>query len=340
MTTSVRSLVLAIVTACTSLLLTSTAAAADKPNQQFFKVEENVKLEVLDWGGSGRPLVLLAGLGRDAHAFDKFAPKLTAKYHVYGITRRGFGASSAPDSGYSSERLGEDVLAVLNELKLQRPILAGHSAAGSELSYIDNTHPEQVAGLIYLDAAYSYAFYNSDPNWSLNIPVDANELRKKLDEYSSVEPRGLKQRNQELVALLQQFEKELIAQREFLDIKDMPEPPEPPKTKEFLAMQASGRRVMNGVRKYTHLQTPILAIYAFPKNPKTYGPLPKAAVEMIISQEKAQIDAFEKGVPSARVVRLPNATHGVYSSNEADVLREIDQFVATLPSHAPTTPNP
>ena len=59
-------------------------------------VNTPVKLEVLDWGGSGRPLVLLAGLGNTAHVFDKFAPKLTAKYHVYGITRRGFGASSAP----------------------------------------------------------------------------------------------------------------------------------------------------------------------------------------------------------------------------------------------------
>ena len=63
---------------------------------QFVVVDDNVKLEVLDWGGAGRPLVLLAELGNDAHIFDKFAPKLTATYHVYGITRRGFGASSAP----------------------------------------------------------------------------------------------------------------------------------------------------------------------------------------------------------------------------------------------------
>ena len=63
---------------------------------RFIAVDDNVKLEVLDWGGSGRSLVLLAGLGNTAHVFDKFAPKLTGAYHVYGITRRGFGASSAP----------------------------------------------------------------------------------------------------------------------------------------------------------------------------------------------------------------------------------------------------
>ncbi len=58
---------------------------------QFVTVDKNVRLEVLDWGGSGRPLVLLAGGGDTAHVFDDFAPKLTPNFHVYGVTRRGFG---------------------------------------------------------------------------------------------------------------------------------------------------------------------------------------------------------------------------------------------------------
>src|SRR5258708_39406494 len=88
---------------------------------QFVTVEEDVKLEVLDWGGTGRPLVFLAGLGNNAHVFDSFAPKFTANHHVYGITRRGFGASSKPataNGNYASDRLGDDVLAVMEALKL------------------------------------------------------------------------------------------------------------------------------------------------------------------------------------------------------------------------------
>jgi hypothetical protein len=47
------------------------------PHQvQFVNVEKDVKLEVLDWGGTGRPLVLLAGLGSTAHVYDHFALKL------------------------------------------------------------------------------------------------------------------------------------------------------------------------------------------------------------------------------------------------------------------------
>jgi hypothetical protein len=58
----------------------------------FVPVGQGVKLEVLGWGVTGRPLVLLAGLGDTAHDFDKFAQNLVVKYHVYGITRRGTGS--------------------------------------------------------------------------------------------------------------------------------------------------------------------------------------------------------------------------------------------------------
>src|ERR1700694_594760 len=93
---------------------------------QFVTVDRDVRLEVLDWRGSGRPVVLLAGGGNTAHVFDEFAPKLSADYHVYGITRRGFGASSFSASETAVDRLRDDVLAVIGALKLNRPVLVGH----------------------------------------------------------------------------------------------------------------------------------------------------------------------------------------------------------------------
>jgi len=65
--------------------LTLGSTAPSPPTASLITVDKNVKLEVLDWGGSGRPLVLLAGLGDTAHVFDDFAPKLTTTCHVYGI---------------------------------------------------------------------------------------------------------------------------------------------------------------------------------------------------------------------------------------------------------------
>src|SRR3954466_12624281 len=96
---------------------------------QFITVDKEVKVQVVDWGGSGRALVFIPGLGLTARAtFDELAPKFSRDYHVYGITRRGIGNSSRPASGYSADRLGDDVLAVLDALKLDRVVLVGHSA--------------------------------------------------------------------------------------------------------------------------------------------------------------------------------------------------------------------
>ncbi len=124
-------------------------AMAPSNATQFVQVEPGVKLQVLDWGGTGRPVILLAGLGSDVHEWDSFAAKLVPKYHVYAITRRGFGASSRPKpdcENYSADRLGDDVLAVMDALKINRPILVGHSLAGEELSLHRNALPEQGRG--------------------------------------------------------------------------------------------------------------------------------------------------------------------------------------------------
>jgi pimeloyl-ACP methyl ester carboxylesterase len=51
---------------------------------------------------------------------------------------------------------------VIDSLKLRRPVLVGHSIAGAELSSFANSHPDRVAGVIYLEAAYSYAFDNGN----------------------------------------------------------------------------------------------------------------------------------------------------------------------------------
>lgn len=129
---------------------------------RFVTVQPNVRLEVLDWGGKGRPIVLLAGGGNTAHVYDEFALKLRADGHrVYGITRSGYGASGVPDTGYSADRLGDDVIAVIDALGLgdsarDRPVLVGHSFAGQELSSVGTRHPQRIAGLVYLDAKHSY----------------------------------------------------------------------------------------------------------------------------------------------------------------------------------------
>jgi len=155
---------------------------------RFVEVEKDVKLEVLDWGGTGKALILLTGLGNDGHIYDKIAPRLANDYHVYAVTRRGFGYSSVPLSGYSPDRLGDDVLYVIDALEIGRPVLAGHSLAGEELTNIGCRHPDKVSGLVYLDAQYTFQRGLKNLPKDLSTPQDyiARDVFTGTDEYSEI----------------------------------------------------------------------------------------------------------------------------------------------------------
>jgi pimeloyl-ACP methyl ester carboxylesterase len=90
-----------------------------------------------------------------------------------------------------------------------------------------------------------------------------------------------------------------------------------------------------GERKYTNIPVPILAIFAVPHDmgiPMQGDPATRAAFDAHDEPSTgAQARAVEKGLPTARVVRLPHASHFVFRSNEAEVLHEIGTFIAGLP---------
>jgi non-heme chloroperoxidase len=118
------------------------------------RLDSNVSLEVVDWGGAGPPLVFLAGGGNTAHVFDGFAPRFTGRFHVLGITRRGFGASAGQLPASDLDTLVTDITRVLDELSLRRVIFVGHSIAGEEMTRFAELRPKRCAGLVYIDAAY------------------------------------------------------------------------------------------------------------------------------------------------------------------------------------------
>jgi non-heme chloroperoxidase len=336
---------------------------------QLVTVDENVKLEVLDWGGTGRPLVLLAGEGGTAHVFDDFAPKLTPGYHVYGITRRGYGASSAATTGYTADRLGDDVLAVLDALNLERPVLVGHSIAGEELSSVGSRHPQRVAGLIYLDAAYSYAFYDLSRGDS---DIDLNGLRDQIDQLQSGAGNQKQLIQQLMQTTIPAFEKDL-KQRQDEQVRlarlSTPSSPTAADLENFEAYREYQKRVlgyarpeanlraqfeltsdghlgksrirpalhsalMAGQRKYNDVRVPVLAIFASPADLGPYAdhdPDGRAAFEAYDSAlTEAQAGAVRAAAPSAHVVFLPHANHAIFLSNEVDVLREMRNFLAAL----------
>lgn len=294
---------------------------------QLIDADKDVKLEVLDWGGSGPPMIFLSGGGGTAHVFDSFVPHFTATHHVFGITRRGFGNSSKPppnSENFGPDRLADDILAVMAAMGITKPVLVGHSIAGEEMSSIGTRQPEKVAGLVYLDGAYEYAFYNekfADGSTRYGADVAIAVAQRSLQRLSSVPPaEGLA-----MIAELQDTLPKLSKILRWYGPQD---------TVAYRAKRPEAFRyidaMMGAERKFTSsLQVPVLAIFAVPKDCKPECGTPTA--ELWAAQDSVSANAFEAGNPKARVVRIANARHGIWISNEADVLREMNAFLDGLP---------
>jgi pimeloyl-ACP methyl ester carboxylesterase len=296
---------------------------------RFVTVEDGVRLEVLDWHGTGKPVVLLAGGGNTAHVFDEFAPKLAVNYHVYGITRRGFGASGFSNSNNPIDRLRNDVLAVIGALKLKRPVLVGHSIAGAELSAVATSHPDGIAGLVYLEAAYPYAFE------SANGP--------SMKEFQISGPRFPHPSDADLASFgsLQKWEAEVFGFRmpesEFRQTWDADSSGRPRKERDSPGAQ-SFMAIMTSTNRFTQIPVPALAIFASPHIPENWiassaDPAVREAARAyytaIDASTERQTKAVEVGVPTARVIRLTGA-HYIFLSNEPDTLREVRAFLVRL----------
>ena len=298
---------------------------------RFVAVDKRVRLEVLDWGGSGRPLILLAGGGNTAHVFDDFALKLTPRYHVYGITRRGFGASGFSNPDHPADRLGDDVIAVMDALHLTKPILVGHSIAGVELSSVANNHPNRAAGLIYLDAAYSYAFDNGNGSSVMEMqklqgPQPPPPSQTDLASFASLE------KYYERINGFRFPEAELRAQRESSPDGPVGEQRDPEGGALFMPL-------LSGEKKYTQIPLPSLIIFANPHGQGTWADTntdpsiqakAKAYSASLDSLTAKQMQSVKDAIPTAHVITLPGAHHYVFLSNKSDVLKAMDAFITAL----------
>ena len=276
------------------------------PHQvRFVTVDSSVRLEVLDWGGTGRPMVFV-GCYLTAHAYDDIAPKLTDGFRVYAVTRRGVGASDRPSTGYDPKRRAADILEVMAALGMQKPILVGNSCGGGILHSLGADHPDRVGGLVYLDAAEDPTLRAAD--YPL-VPVDKATLPKRVGKSPAV--------------VFPEAERRQLDER-----------PLDPAIRKAIVED-------NNVRpEYARIRVPVLAIYrvtTLAQALKDYPPendQQRAALWQGYASSRAMLEKWEAdlraGVPGARIVELPGANLYMFLSNEADVIRELRAFSATL----------
>jgi pimeloyl-ACP methyl ester carboxylesterase len=107
------------------------------------------------WGeaGSGKPPALLVhGTGFVAEVWDEAARELASRYTVYGVDRRGHGASHKPSTDrYHFLDFASDVCAVIEALDLTEIFGVGHSAGATDLLLAAKLLPRRFARLFVME---------------------------------------------------------------------------------------------------------------------------------------------------------------------------------------------
>ncbi|WP_395294915.1 alpha/beta fold hydrolase [Kitasatospora hibisci] len=113
---------------------------------------DGVRLACRDSGGPGTAVVLLHGLAGHAGEWDAVVAALGGRFRTVAVDQRGSGASERRPQDVSRAAYVADVLAVVGQLGLERPVLVGQSYGGHAAMLTAAAHPEAVSGLVVVEA--------------------------------------------------------------------------------------------------------------------------------------------------------------------------------------------
>jgi pimeloyl-ACP methyl ester carboxylesterase len=303
------------------------------PHKSDFVNVNGIRLHYLDWGGSGPVLLFLAGLGCNAHIFDRFAPRFIDRFHALALTRRGHGQSDYPETGYDIDTLTEDIRQFMDRLKIDQAILVGHSFAGIELSHFAALYPERVLKLVYLDAAY---YRNTEECKAMQEknPMKNIEIPGENDEYYTAEE--LSGHIQWAYPSFAEIWSELMDVHHRHEVKINPEGKVVWKMSDDIS-KAINNTANSYIPEDANIQAPVLSIYAMKKNTYFVSPNYMTAdqqAQMVEFFETVQqpwnrncIEQFQHNVPQAKIVTIPNGHHYCFIKQEELVFEEILLFL-------------
>ena len=130
-------------------------AATLTPGVDAMLAVRNQQLHIRQWPGALRTVVLVHGLASNCMTWEATASALSAAGHaVVSVDQRGHGRSSKPEGGYGFDDVTGDLHALIQQLGLDRPIVAGQSWGGNVVLDFAARHPAAVSGIVLVDGGF------------------------------------------------------------------------------------------------------------------------------------------------------------------------------------------
>ena len=114
-------------------------------------------------GRADAPVLMMCNsLGTDLHMWDPQAAAFAKEFRLVRYDRRGHGKSGVPPGPYSMERFGRDVLAILDDLNIEKVHWCGLSMGGMVGQWLGANAPERFGKIILSNTA---CYYPDPTNW-------------------------------------------------------------------------------------------------------------------------------------------------------------------------------
>jgi non-heme chloroperoxidase len=102
-------------------------------------------------------IVLLHGWPDSGHSYGRVMPLLPTEYRAIAPDLRGFGDSAKPEAGYTIPELADDVVALLDQVGIERATVVGHSFGSFVARRVAEATPGRVSRLVLIGSGFRAA---------------------------------------------------------------------------------------------------------------------------------------------------------------------------------------
>ncbi len=112
---------------------------------------DGVEINLAVWAGTGKPILFIHGITANCRCWDVFASILSPTHQVIAMDLKGRGQSDKPPTGYSIDHHLKDINCLLDDLGLERAVIAGHSLGAFITLVFGAEYPERTDRIILVD---------------------------------------------------------------------------------------------------------------------------------------------------------------------------------------------
>lgn len=148
-----------------------------------FTTSDGIRIAYRLDGNADRPVLLLSNsIATDLHMWDGQIAPFHRHFNVLRYDARGHGASDAPSGAYSFDRLGRDVVELLDALGLARVHMLGLSLGGIVAQWMGIHAPERIDRLVLSNTA---AWLGPVDTWRVPISelMQAHDMRDTAETF-------------------------------------------------------------------------------------------------------------------------------------------------------------